>query len=899
MIYLFLASVEDMSSPWRRTRVWICLAKVFGRLRLGEDGLPTDRAAKAHLRRFLAVAPSALAGFMAASVLAADPAPFQTLPPSFGQSTPAAGFHAELSAAARAGDAALTDTARRLMADRPDDAAAIAAAAMALSPAVAADVTAAAAATSGEIAIAPAAGPLAALGLGPLLAGAGGAAGVAAVAGAGGGSGGSSGAAPLPADPPTGQPPDDDDDGDPPPPVDPTPFETAEYAAQPGLAVINAATAYARSLSGDGVTVAVMDGPVDPTDPELAGAVTSNPNEILGPGIPQATYAARIIAARRDAIGIHGVAPGAAIYSSPAPGDDVAIAAAIRAAAARSHVLHNGWNTAGPPVTRFSATQVTADNPFEVDVYRRTATEDATVIVHATGDTAAGGRGDPSLRAGLPHLLPELAGVWIAVTATGGDGAITATANRCGVAAAWCLAAPAAAAEGTDVVSTARAAPHASGALALLIELFPELSASQIAARLLATADQTGIYADQLTYGQGLIDLAAATQPLGALTFVAPDAGATASLAATGITPGAAFGDSLGIGLAATPLAVADRQGALFAVNPAPLITMAPSASMLDDSFRRFAAPLTVTETDLGAGFRVSFSAPADSAPPEVAAAFTSGSTRWDVALTGERASNRADPSIDTVTGSWHAPFRSLAPRRLEITASVAPLRDQTHAADIHVTSFVGSAPDRDAAFAGTETEAIWRLGNVVVGARVGTLVERDTVLGTAASGAFAFAPDTPTTYAGASAQIGLPAGLRLNLSADMGVTFAAPGAGSIVTNMTPIRSQAFSAGISKPNIATAGDVIGIVARQPLRIESGSMSIPAYLGRAASGRADVRQQALSLVPSGRAVDVEAFYHRPVTAAGAVAASAVWRRHPGHDRTAPNEGLLSLRFRQGF
>ena len=60
------------------------------------------------------------------------------------------------------------------------------------------------------------------------------------------------------------------------------------------------------------------------------------------------------------------------------------------------------------------------------------------------------------------------------------------------------------------------AAPHVSGGLAILKDYFKDqLGNTEILNRLFQTADKTGIYADTDIYGQGLMDLNAATQPLG------------------------------------------------------------------------------------------------------------------------------------------------------------------------------------------------------------------------------------------------------------------------------------------------------------------------------------------------------------------------------------------------
>ena len=103
--------------------------------------------------------------------------------------------------------------------------------------------------------------------------------------------------------------------------------------------------------------------------------------------------------------------------------------------------------------------------------------------------------------------------------------------NRCGIAAEWCLAAPGQNIvgplpllyEGNPVTNllfhldgTSFAAPIVTGALLLMMERFRnQLGNTDLVSRLLATADKTGIYADPSIYGQGLLDIGAAVQPVG------------------------------------------------------------------------------------------------------------------------------------------------------------------------------------------------------------------------------------------------------------------------------------------------------------------------------------------------------------------------------------------------
>ena len=134
---------------------------------------------------------------------------------------------------------------------------------------------------------------------------------------------------------------------------------------------------------------------------------------------------------------------------------------------------------------------------------------------------------------GLAVRITELRGHTVSVTAIGEDGLIADFSNRCGIAADWCLAAP-----GEDVLvaffgphmgqdgfqglatldGTSFAAPMVSGGLAVMKHLFrDQLSNTALLARLLEAANDSGVYASRAVYGHGLMDLGAATSPVGVL----------------------------------------------------------------------------------------------------------------------------------------------------------------------------------------------------------------------------------------------------------------------------------------------------------------------------------------------------------------------------------------------
>lgn len=158
------------------------------------------------------------------------------------------------------------------------------------------------------------------------------------------------------------------------------------------------------------------------------------------------------------------------------------------------------------------------------------------VAVWATGNDFGA---PPSIESMLPYYFTSLEDGWLAVTAVDSTGAIANYANYCGLAADWCLAAPGTVTTTSvdggyrTVSGTSFAAPYVAASLAALKSLFTSLSYQELRERILTTANKEGIYADTTIYGQGMLDLDAASRPIGGLSlaFGAHDSGPMLSTA--------------------------------------------------------------------------------------------------------------------------------------------------------------------------------------------------------------------------------------------------------------------------------------------------------------------------------------------------------------------------------
>ncbi|MGO3870677.1 MAG: autotransporter domain-containing protein [Alcaligenes sp.] len=349
-------------------------------------------------------------------------------------------------------------------------------------------------------------------------------------------------------------------------------WRTKEYKRQPGLDMINAAQAYSLGFTGKGVTVGILDSGISAKHPEFAGAIAggfdfnTNTPYANGQGVDSdkvdghGSHVAGIIGARRDEVGMHGVAFNSLLLpvaygeadedDDDDDDDDESVPPTRRQiAAVFDQVLSKGWNHLAPlklPIINNStgvnkcdssssalappchvldygsAQDVLEWQPLIIDAFKNSV-DAGSLMVFATGNEA---QDHPDLLAGSPYWFPELKDNWLAVTAVGEDGSLASYANKCGVAAEWCLTAP-----GGDynpginsvrpsggyvaLSGTSMASPHVAGAAALVKEAFPYFTAYHLQQTLLTTATDLG---DPSIYGWGLLNVGKAVQGPGQFT---------------------------------------------------------------------------------------------------------------------------------------------------------------------------------------------------------------------------------------------------------------------------------------------------------------------------------------------------------------------------------------------
>ncbi len=710
------------------------------------------------------------------------------------------------------------------------------------------------------------------------------------------------------------------DGGGAPPAALPGDFETAEYNVQYGLGLINASSAYARGATGAGIVVGVIDTGLDTALPEFAGRIVSAQNFAgdraagdVTDDNDHGTHVAGIIAAAKNDTLMHGVAYDASIMPLRVfEADGSSTVTGFRDAF--DYARTNGADVINGSYGQqliFGAPLLNNSDQTLYEAMKR-ATDAGVILVFATGND---GDDNPTSPAIYPYVTPAnsgsgayieledihnfsaLSGMLLAVTAVDSTGTIAGYANRCGVAQSWCLAAPGSAVlstipGGSDTMSgTSMAAPHVSGAIAVLLDLFPTLTPAQVVQLLLTTADDSFAGYDAAVYGQGLLNLAEATRPLG-VTAIPLETG-EASLADSAFTAGGAMGDALLRAAGDRRMVFLDSLGRAYSISVASLSRTA-AGQTLETRMDGFAA---IPETLVTAGgARLSFTR---SSGPGETGTMESARFRQDMG-NGETVSATFGTSPAAMFGL--AGIDALPEGMARASGLFAiPHLDLGEGTGIAFSTRSGWT---FGGYAGEEN-GISRSGGVAeyrhaspdgrfLAARLGLTREAGGLLGEKASGAFAFASGTPTLFGGLSSALPMAHGWQLLADAGLGVSFARGARDSLITAVTPVSSMAWSLGLSADSIAAKDDRLVLSLGQPLHVVSGRASFRLPESQSADGRIGYGSLSASLAPETPETRLSATYER-----GAFGGMLSFAHHPGSISGAPDEAALLLRYRHSW
>lgn len=508
----------------------------------------------------------------------------------------------------------------------------------------------------------------------------------------------------------------------------------------------------------------------------------------------------------------------------------------------------------------------------------------------------------PALSAGLPVLEASLRTHVVAVVATDSQGRIASFSARCGIAAKWCIAAPG---QGIAVATfeegstpgtvlrgygtwngTSFAAPFVTGGLAVMKHWFrSQMANEELLTRLYETArvtpdsvssgstcpehlDLDGDLSDcelSSTLGRGLMDLDAATAPVGTMSLVLGNrlnsGGPPAQL--SHFSPGQAMGDGMRRSLAGQQIALFDALDAPFWVDAGHFVREPARAGLAT----RLSRWLAERESDSAGG--------PVSGEGEIALAEGAGP---------------AGSRLRFGFGRPGAGHMGLAPH----TATTQARLGNTVLAAF---ASAGSGGEAGVHRMDGDTHGItlaWRPADKAASLRAGWIGETGALFGSSAEGAFGRLSSS-LNFVGASGAFDA-GGWRLDAAAEFGRATPDAAGGMLADGGKGASSTAFSAAAAR---AFGNGTLRLSVRQPLRIESGRLRASLPVGRTPEGAVERRQVPVGLAPSGRQVDFGIDWTEAVAPGAIWKAGAIVSHEPGHNAGRGPEVILLAGLRVGL
>ncbi len=692
-------------------------------------------------------------------------------------------------------------------------------------------------------------------------------------------------------------------------------FRTVEYNRMGALDAIRAADGYALGYTGAGVTIGIIDFNFELASSEVNFTVDSRDANAQAVALYQAQTGqapssdhhgqavASAAAALKNDVGIHGVAFNASV-----------LAVDYFADVNETQVVQGGvlyhvsdpWTyitSHGVRIINTSFGYEAGDvisNPPHVNEAYVLASASAALVNGALVVSSAGNAGgaNPSLynldtindlrSAGV---LDSSAGAYIIAGAVDGNNQIASFSDRAGSAMNYYMVAP-----GTNLIlpwnggmalvsGTSFSSPLISGAAALILQRWPNLNGRQLADILFASATDLGALGVDPIYGHGLLNIAAALQPLGVSTFAVSggSGGAAPLVSATGLILASPFGDAPAVHQALSEVMMLDGFGRDFEID---LSHMAVGRPNLPDMFGLMEQRLGWQSTSLRLGSATSLGfdlrrrpedgivpfqtlgGPQDHSTHETVFRLAGAASGLDwTAGTGlplrdgmagaddgaffMSLTNAFSPMIGAAPGAFASVRVPLAPgTNLSFGASHAENQGMT---DHLRTPFRNSA---DAAILHLDRET----KGSRLGLEIGEVLETGGYMGSLASGGLKMADRGSTAWTTAMAETALDAHWSLRGAFTIAASGETHPQGSLITAIGPVYATSFAFGLAGANLFRDGDVLSFTAGQPLRAEQGSLTIASGIGRDwTTGGVIMGEQRASLLPSGREFDFETGY----------------------------------------
>jgi hypothetical protein len=463
---------------------------------------------------------------------------------------------------------------------------------------------------------------------------------------------------------------------------------------------------------------------------------------------------------------------------------------------------------------------------------------------------------------------------------------------------------------------TSFSAPVVSGAVALLASAFPNLTGSQIVQILFNSADDAGEPGTDGRFGRGILNIARAFQPQGALTMAGtkqpvPDSsnGSASTTMGDARTPasqmaGAIILDGFSRAYTAQLLTSLDRarpeeplgQGLQAGVRSATAARGGTAVSITVN--RRQNGQPWVGMAQLGLTYEDARQARILSGlmlsrigkKTAVALGISESGKTLQQRLTGQY-QNAFLVARDPMTrmGFYGDDSTSMGARHDLGFAAVTVTGER---GEVHRPGFIPAQNQPGYSIGSVTLDRRFGPARIALGAT--RLKEEDTILGGRLASAYSGGGST-SWFADGSASFDLGKGWGAYASYRRGWTGMT---GTAFARNGRLSTDAWALDVSKKDAFRPGDSIALRIMQPLRVLSGGfdLNMPVSYDYA-DGSVGYEQRFFNLAPTGREIDVEAAYGTRLWG-GHLSANAFWRNDPGHIEAAPNDLGGAIRFSLG-
>ena len=583
-------------------------------------------------------------------------------------------------------------------------------------------------------------------------------------------------------------------------------------------------------------------------------------------------------------------------------------------------IVNNSYGYSGN-IIDYTEAQVRNAFPKTISEMSQIGTPDSekTIYVWAAGN--AGGYADqgvdyssPELLAGMAHYITEIQGHSIAVASIDEGGSISSFSSRCGVAQDYCISAPggkitaayATSSNDTGIYvsnqdddnysdciqdnscfavtsGTSFAAPFVSGGLAVIADYFEgQLGSKEIVDRLFSTANKNGVYSDKAIYGQGLMDLNAATAPVGQMTAMLTEAltGAMVPAALTSMhLTSPSFGDAISNGMANQTIIFFDELGAPFRGSLESLATDYRNQIINLDGFNYMqeAAPQIIDSENavFEIGNYVNTNISNELINPmhlleahldrnQFFTYFDKGKNNfWSHGVNGSWALGIfQDTELrykNQLRSQFNNPWMNFTAGGTSF-GSILSLRESLDLAIVLSSGRNKFQSNEIFGESNTSTVAMIELQqkSMLPSIQLGFLKENDANLGLSGSGAFNGNDGQMTSFIGISSSLELFGG-KFFSSLYFGKSPGASNNKGMVDSISSIQSSAFGLGFLTTSILQTGDEILFTIDQPMKTESGEMNLRVPIYRTKEKNVLFNSFGFSLRPSGREINTKARY----------------------------------------